>query len=57
MQRHHISPGKALCRFCGEKFPMHSLSTHIASKHPRPKKVDTSPTLVRKPPPKKSPFE
>jgi hypothetical protein len=48
MQRVHISPGKALCRFCGEQVPTNRLSTHIAKKHPRPEPIDLSPTLVRK---------
>ena len=48
MQRVHISPGKALCRFCGKQIAMNSLSTHIAKAHPRPGPVDTSPSLVRK---------
>jgi hypothetical protein len=48
MQRVHLSPGKALCRFCGKQIAMNSLSTHIAKAHPRPGPVDTSPSLVRK---------
>ena len=48
MQRVHISPGKALCRFCGERVPTNRLSTHIAQEHPRPSRIDMSPTLVRK---------
>ncbi len=48
MQRLHISPGKALCRFCGEQISMNRLSTHIAKAHPRPRRDDLSPTLVRK---------
>jgi hypothetical protein len=48
MQRVHISPGKALCRFCGGQVPTNRLSTHIAKEHPRPGPVDMSPTLVRK---------
>jgi len=48
MQRVHVSPGKALCRFCGEQVPTNRLSTHIAKAHPRPGKTDMSPTLVRK---------
>jgi hypothetical protein len=47
MQRVHISPGKALCRFCGKQIPMHSLSTHIAKEHRRPTR-DMSPSLVPK---------
>jgi hypothetical protein len=47
MQRVHISPGKALCRFCGQQIATNSLSTHIAKVHPRPGRVDLSPTLVR----------
>jgi hypothetical protein len=50
MQRVHLSPGKALCRFCGELIAMNRLSTHIAKAHPRPARVDTSPSLVRKRP-------
>jgi hypothetical protein len=50
MQRVHISPGKALCRFCGEEIPTNRLSTHIAREHPRPGPIDMSPTLVRKRP-------
>jgi phage FluMu protein Com len=49
VQRVHISPGKALCRFCGEQVATNRLSTHIARKHPRPGRVNLSPTLVRKP--------
>lgn len=48
MQHFHISPGKALCRFCGEQVSMNRLSTHIAKEHPRPGRTDMSPTLVRK---------
>ena len=48
MQRVHISPGKALCRFCGEQISTNSLSTHIAREHPRPGRTNLSPTLVRK---------
>lgn len=48
MQREHIPPGKALCRFCGEQVSMNRLSTHIAKAHPRPKRPDMSPTLVPK---------
>jgi hypothetical protein len=44
----HISPGKALCRFCGQQISMNRLSTHILKDHPRPEKVDLSPTLVRR---------
>ena len=47
MQRVHISPGKALCRFCGEQISMNRLSTHIAKEHARPTR-SMSPTLVRK---------
>lgn len=43
-----ISPGKALCRFCGEHVSVNRLSTHIAKEHPRPGLPDMSPTLVRK---------
>jgi len=49
MQRVHISPGKALCRFCGEQISQNRLSTHIAKEHPRPGRADMTPTLVRKP--------
>jgi hypothetical protein len=54
MQRVHISPGKALCRFCGEQVSMNRLSTHIAKEHARPRR-DMTPTLVRpaKPPRKR----
>jgi hypothetical protein len=48
MQRVHISPGKALCRFCGQQVSTNRLSTHIAKEHPRPARIDMSPTLVRK---------
>lgn len=48
MQRVHISPGKALCRFCGEHVQTNRLSAHIAKAHPRPGPIDMSPTLVRK---------
>jgi hypothetical protein len=47
MQRHHISAGKALCRFCGERIPTNRLSTHIAKEHPRPAQGNMAPTLVR----------
>jgi hypothetical protein len=47
MQRVHISPGKALCRFCGEQVQTNRLSAHIAKTHPRPGPIDMSPTLVR----------
>jgi hypothetical protein len=47
MQRVHISPGKALCRFCGEQVATNSLSTHIAKAHPRPGRGSMKPTLVR----------
>ena len=46
MQRVHLSPGKALCRFCGEQVSTNSLSVHIARQHPRPAQGDMSPTLV-----------
>jgi hypothetical protein len=49
MQRVHISPGKALCRFCGQQISTNSLSTHIARTHPRPARGAKAPTLVRKP--------
>jgi hypothetical protein len=48
VQNVYISPGKALCRFCGEQVAMNGLSTHIARKHARPKQKNTSPKLVRK---------
>jgi hypothetical protein len=48
MQRVHISPGKALCRFCGKRVATNRLSTHIAQEHPRPGRIDMSPRLVRK---------
>jgi len=48
MQRVHVSAGKALCRFCGKELPTNRLSTHIAKEHPRPRRLDMSPTLVRK---------
>jgi hypothetical protein len=48
MQRVHISPGKALCRFCGQQVSTNRLSTHIAKEHPRPARTDLSPTLVPK---------
>jgi len=48
MQRVRISPGKALCRFCGAQVSTNRLSTHIAKEHPRPGPTDMSPTLVRK---------
>jgi hypothetical protein len=47
MQRVHISPGKALCRFCGSNISMNRLSTHIAKEHPRPGQRDMAPTLIR----------
>jgi hypothetical protein len=48
MQRVYLSPGKAACRFCGEQISVNRLSTHIAKEHPRPKRTDMSPLLVRK---------
>lgn len=48
MQRVYLSPGKAACRFCGEKIAVNRLSTHIAKEHPRPKQANMTPTLVRK---------
>jgi reverse gyrase len=47
MQRVHISPGKALCRFCGRNISMNRLSTHIAKEHCLPGQRDMAPTLVR----------
>jgi hypothetical protein len=47
MQQVHLSAGKALCRFCGERVSTNSLSVHIAKEHPRPARRDMSPTLVR----------
>ena len=47
MQRVHISPGKALCRFCGSNISMNRLSTHIAKEHSLPGQRDMAPTLVR----------
>jgi hypothetical protein len=49
MQRVHLSPGTALCRYCGERFATYSLSTHIAKVHRRSVRTNLSPTLVRKP--------
>jgi hypothetical protein len=48
MQRVHFSPGKALCRFCGEQVSTYQLSTHIAKVHKRPEQRKRTPTLVRK---------
>jgi hypothetical protein len=48
MQRVYISAGKALCRFCGEEVSTNRLSVHIAKEHPRPGRMDMSPTLVPK---------
>jgi hypothetical protein len=48
MQRIHISPGKALCRYCGLQVGMNDLSSHIAKEHPRPARANMTPTLVRK---------
>jgi hypothetical protein len=48
MQRVQFSAGRALCRFCGETFSTNRLSVHIAKEHPRPGRLDLSPTLVRK---------
>jgi len=48
MQRVHISPGKALCRYCGLQVGMNDLSSHIARQHPKPVRADMTPTLVRK---------
>jgi hypothetical protein len=50
MQRVQFSAGKALCRFCGEEVSTNRLSIHIAKEHPRPERIDMSPTLVRKEP-------
>jgi hypothetical protein len=55
MQRIHISPGKALCRFCGQQIPTNRLSTHIAREHPRPGPIDMSPTLRKRTGAKKRP--
>ena len=55
MQSVQISPGKALCRFCGEQVSMNRLSTHIAKEHPRPGQIDMSPRLVRGRPAAKEP--
>ena len=55
VQRVHISPGKALCRFCGKQVATNRLSTHIAQEHPRPRRIDMSPTLVHKRAVKKPP--
>jgi len=44
----HISPGKALCWFCGVQVSMNQLSAHIAKEHPRPSPGDMTPTLIRK---------
>lgn len=49
MQRVHLSPGKAQCRFCGQVLAINRISTHIAKEHPR-QRTDLSPTLVRKRP-------
>ncbi len=49
MQRLHISPGKALCRFCGNQVSMNRLSTHIAKEHSLPGQREMTPTLVRRP--------
>jgi len=46
MQRVYLSAGKALCRFCGEQVSTNHLSIHIAKAHPRPRRIDMSPTLV-----------
>jgi hypothetical protein len=50
MQRVHIYPGKALCRFCGRQVATNSLSVHIAKEHPRAKDASMSPRLVSKHP-------
>lgn len=47
MQRVHLSPGKAQCRFCGEHIATNQLSLHIAKEHPR-KRTNMAPTLVPK---------
>lgn len=47
MQPVNLSAGKALCRFCGEQISTNRLSEHIAKAHPRPAKLDMTPTLVR----------
>jgi hypothetical protein len=48
MQRIHIYPGKALCRFCGKQVATNSLSTHITKEHPPAKKGSMAPRLVSK---------
>jgi hypothetical protein len=48
MQNVYMSPGRALCRFCGETISTNSLSAHIAKAHPRPARTNMAPTLVRK---------
>lgn len=48
MQRVKVSPGKALCRYCGEQVSTNRLSTHITKQHRRAIRSDMSPTLVRK---------
>jgi hypothetical protein len=53
MQRVHLSPGKALCRFCGEQIAMNSLSTHISKVHRRPTR-DMAPALVKRAPKKRA---
>jgi len=48
MQRVQLSPGMALCRFCGEQVSTNRLSTLIAKEHSRLARSDMSATLVKK---------
>ena len=50
MQQVNISPGRALCQYCGAQVQMNRLSTHIAKEHPRPAAQDMTPSLVPKRP-------
>lgn len=48
MQPVFFSAGKALCRYCGESFPIHGLPAHVAKQHPRPVQEKRLPSLVKK---------
>jgi hypothetical protein len=48
MQQVNFSPGKALCRFCGEHVSTNRLTDHITREHPRPAARSMAPSLVPK---------
>jgi hypothetical protein len=54
VQRIHISPGRALCRLCGETVPTNSLSTHFAREPPRSHGRDWRPSRRQVSSPSKS---